>query len=169
MLGLCRFCLDFFYVPDFFYVFLKNQGKNDRVPTFFYVKVFRWTRIFSFQITNLTKSEWKKRGNLSEFHSERNYYLQNWYFSMEWFFSSVKIHGVRFVLCKIKSSSVLLKQKSRYVDNKNYDLLFTWIKTTVKYNLNCKKLKPRVSSFFLLYAHTTVRRKFQPSKYTSFN
>ena len=22
----------------------------------------------------------KKRGNLSEFHSERNYYLQNWYF-----------------------------------------------------------------------------------------
>ena len=25
----------FFYVPDFFYVFLKNQGKNDRVPTFF--------------------------------------------------------------------------------------------------------------------------------------
>ena len=36
--------------------------------------------IFSFQITNLTKSEWKKRGNLSEFHSERNYYIQNWYF-----------------------------------------------------------------------------------------
>jgi hypothetical protein len=25
----------FFYVPDFFYVFLKNKGKNDRVPTFF--------------------------------------------------------------------------------------------------------------------------------------
>ena len=25
----------FFYVPDFFYVFFKNQGKNDRVPTFF--------------------------------------------------------------------------------------------------------------------------------------
>ena len=23
----------------------------------------------------------KKRGNRSEFHSERNYYLQNWYFS----------------------------------------------------------------------------------------
>ena len=37
--------------------------------------------LFSFQITNLTKSEWKKRGNSSEFHSERNYYLQNWYFS----------------------------------------------------------------------------------------
>ena len=36
--------------------------------------------IFSFQIRNLTKSEWKKRGNLSEFHSERSYYLQNWYF-----------------------------------------------------------------------------------------
>ena len=40
--------------------------------------------IFSFQITNLTKSEWKKRGNLSEFHSERNYYLQNWYFNRAW-------------------------------------------------------------------------------------
>ena len=25
----------------------------------------------------------KKRGNLSEFHSERNYLLQNWYFSTE--------------------------------------------------------------------------------------
>ena len=25
--------------------FRKNQGKNDRVPTFFYVKVFRWTRL----------------------------------------------------------------------------------------------------------------------------
>ena len=37
--------------------------------------------IFSFQIRNLTKSEWKKRGNLSDFHLERNYYLQNWYFS----------------------------------------------------------------------------------------
>ena len=24
----------------------------------------------------------KKRGNLSEFHSERNYYLQNWYFKV---------------------------------------------------------------------------------------
>ena len=24
----------------------------------------------------------KKRGNLSEFHSERNYYLQNWYFRL---------------------------------------------------------------------------------------
>ena len=40
--------------------------------------------LFSFQITNLTKSEWKKRGNSSEFHSERNYYLQNWYFSEYW-------------------------------------------------------------------------------------
>ena len=28
-----------------------------------------------------SKSEWKKRGNRSEFHSERNYLLQNWYFS----------------------------------------------------------------------------------------
>ena len=28
-----------------------------------------------------SKSEWKKMGNRSEFHSERNYYLQNWYFS----------------------------------------------------------------------------------------
>ena len=36
--------------------------------------------LFSFQITNLTKSEWKKMGNSSKFHSERNYYLQNWYF-----------------------------------------------------------------------------------------
>ena len=25
--------------------FRKDQGKNDRVPTFFYVKVFRWTRL----------------------------------------------------------------------------------------------------------------------------
>ena len=42
MLELRCFCLDFFqaefgYVTDFFYVFLKNQGKNDRLPTFFYV------------------------------------------------------------------------------------------------------------------------------------
>ena len=36
---------------------------------------------FSFQKENPTKSEWKKRGNRSEFHSEINYYLQNWYFS----------------------------------------------------------------------------------------
>ena len=28
-----------------------------------------------------SKSEWKKMGNRSEFHLERNYYLQNWYFS----------------------------------------------------------------------------------------
>ena len=27
--------------------FRKNQGKNDGVPTFFYVKVFRWTRLLS--------------------------------------------------------------------------------------------------------------------------
>ena len=40
----------------------------------------RQSCLFSFQITNLTKSEWKKMGNSSEFHSERNYYLQNWYF-----------------------------------------------------------------------------------------
>ena len=46
----------------------------------------RQSCLFSFQFTNLTKSEWKKRGNLSEFHSERNYYLQNWYFSQELFF-----------------------------------------------------------------------------------
>ena len=26
---------DFFYVPNFFHVFLKNQGKNDRVPSVF--------------------------------------------------------------------------------------------------------------------------------------
>ena len=65
MLGLCRFCLDFsefgyvtefFYVPDFqknlekvwdidkclylcflLYKISKKQGKNNRVPTFFYV------------------------------------------------------------------------------------------------------------------------------------
>ena len=36
---------------------------------------------FSFWKENPTKSEWKKRGNRSEFHSEINYYLQNWYFS----------------------------------------------------------------------------------------
>ena len=28
-----------------------------------------------------SKSEWKKMGNRSEFHLERYYYLQNWYFS----------------------------------------------------------------------------------------
>ena len=27
--------------------FRKNQGKNNRVPIFFYVKVFRWTRLKS--------------------------------------------------------------------------------------------------------------------------
>ena len=36
--------------------------------------------LFSFQKENPTKSEWNKRGNRSEFHSEINYYLQNWYF-----------------------------------------------------------------------------------------
>ena len=25
----------------------KNEGKNDRVPTFFYVKILRWTRLIS--------------------------------------------------------------------------------------------------------------------------
>ena len=33
----------------------KNQGKNDRVPTFFYVKVFRWTRLlFLAELATLT-------------------------------------------------------------------------------------------------------------------
>ena len=33
-----------------------------------------------------SKSEWKKVGNWSEFHSERNYYFQNWYFrGSEWY------------------------------------------------------------------------------------
>ena len=30
----------------------KNQGKNNRVPTFFYVKVFRWTGVM---LTKFTK------------------------------------------------------------------------------------------------------------------
>ena len=34
------------------------------------------------QNQNQTKSEWKKGGNWSKFHSERNYLLQNWYFSI---------------------------------------------------------------------------------------
>ena len=33
----------------------KNQGKNDRVTTFFYVEVFRWTRLifFTFYLSGL--------------------------------------------------------------------------------------------------------------------
>ena len=56
MLGLCRFCLDFskniekvWDTEKFCNIakFRKNQGKNDRVPTFFYVKVFTWTGLKS--------------------------------------------------------------------------------------------------------------------------
>ena len=44
---------EFFDVPDFFDSFLSNQGRNKRVPTFFYVKGFRWTGLPSI-VTNLT-------------------------------------------------------------------------------------------------------------------
>jgi hypothetical protein len=75
MLGLCRFCLGFFeklvkststdtfVCPKLFLSFLKhrksledrkilqhsqiqkNEGKNDKAPTFFYVKISRWTQL----------------------------------------------------------------------------------------------------------------------------
>ena len=36
-----------------------------------------------------SKSEWKKMGNRSEFHLERNYYLQNWYFKWNDFWKNI--------------------------------------------------------------------------------
>ena len=36
--------------------FRKNQGKNDRVPSFFYVQVFRWTGL----LTNIAYMFWNK-------------------------------------------------------------------------------------------------------------
>ena len=40
----------FFYVSKEHRKIPKNEGKNDRVPTFFYVKIFRWTQLMCKEI-----------------------------------------------------------------------------------------------------------------------
>ena len=45
----------------------------------FFTAVKKWHAAM-FCLFSDSKSEWKKMGNRSEFHWERNIYLQNWYF-----------------------------------------------------------------------------------------
>ena len=57
--------------------FRKNQGKNNRVPTFFYVKVFRWTPkiyciiIWNFRVMTLSLCQKLKISNKAGMEEER--------------------------------------------------------------------------------------------------
>ena len=46
----------------------KKQGKNDRVPTFFYVKIFRWTQLI-LELTMKKKCQVDKQPNVTKISS----------------------------------------------------------------------------------------------------
>ena len=94
-----------------------------------------------------SKSEWRKRGNRSEFHSERNYYLQNWYFSDLKIFANSRPSASNF-----KSFSWSLEQFFLTVGQNNFGnklpFLFSFLKAKV---LFCKEKPDRCMKFTGLF------------------